>query len=331
MSTRSCWPTARRGTGSSSWSSVAAADRRGGRRARRPLPAGVDTSVDGAFRVDGCARWSAGSRGWSPRPGRRSRVRTHRCGVSSPGSGPCPSPSSPTGPGAGGCGVGAGILRRRGDHRRVGARTPRRYRRPSAPPATSTSWSTTTSPSYYSENPAGSFALAGVGEQLVGRRPVHRLRDPARHPHPVRAVPERRQRRSRGRADVPRRQGRRLPRPADPARPAGVDRGVPGWRRRDAPGLVGDRRRGTGRAGRCWPSRAAPSSPSPSDWSSCCSLSGLIEALVTPSPLPTFVRIGIGVARRGRLPRYVIHFGRKAVRAGETGDVDDAPDVVPTG
>ena len=31
-------------------------------------------------------------------------------------------------------------------------------------------------------------------------------------------------------------------------------------------------------------------------------VSGLIEALVTPSPLPTFVRIGIGVARRGRLP-----------------------------
>ena len=27
---------------------------------------------------------------------------------------------------------------------------------------------------------------------------------------------------------------------------------------------------------------------------------------------------------------YVIHFGRKAVAAGETGDVDDAPDVVPT-
>ncbi len=28
---------------------------------------------------------------------------------------------------------------------------------------------------------------------------------------------------------------------------------------------------------------------------------------------------------------YVIHFGRKAVAAGETGDVEDAPDVVPTG
>jgi hypothetical protein len=27
---------------------------------------------------------------------------------------------------------------------------------------------------------------------------------------------------------------------------------------------------------------------------------------------------------------YIIHFGRKGVRAGETGDVDDAPDLVPT-
>jgi hypothetical protein len=26
-----------------------------------------------------------------------------------------------------------------------------------------------------------------------------------------------------------------------------------------------------------------------------------------------------------------VHFGRRAVRAGETGDVSDAPDVVPTG
>jgi uncharacterized membrane protein SpoIIM required for sporulation len=59
--------------------------------------------------------------------------------------------------------------------------------------------------------------------------------------------------------------------------------------------------------------------------------SGLIEALVTPSPLPTFVRIGIGVAAEVAFLGYVIHFGRKAVRAGETGDVADAPDVVPTG
>ena len=60
-------------------------------------------------------------------------------------------------------------------------------------------------------------------------------------------------------------------------------------------------------------------------------VSGLIEALVTPSPLPTFVRIGIGVAGRGRVPAYVVYFGRQAIRAGETGDVEDAPDVVPTG
>jgi uncharacterized membrane protein SpoIIM required for sporulation len=60
-------------------------------------------------------------------------------------------------------------------------------------------------------------------------------------------------------------------------------------------------------------------------------VSGLIEALVTPSPLPTVVRIGIGVAAEIAFLTYVVHFGRKALRAGETGDVDDAPDIVPTG
>lgn len=59
-------------------------------------------------------------------------------------------------------------------------------------------------------------------------------------------------------------------------------------------------------------------------------ISGLIEALVTPSPLPTFLRIGIGVAAEILFLTYIVYFGRKAVRAGESGDVDDAPDVVPT-
>jgi uncharacterized membrane protein SpoIIM required for sporulation len=59
-------------------------------------------------------------------------------------------------------------------------------------------------------------------------------------------------------------------------------------------------------------------------------VSGLIEALVTPSPLPTFARIGIGVLAEVGFLAYVIHYGRKAVAAGETGDVDDAPDLVPT-
>jgi uncharacterized membrane protein SpoIIM required for sporulation len=60
-------------------------------------------------------------------------------------------------------------------------------------------------------------------------------------------------------------------------------------------------------------------------------VAGLIEALVTPSPLPTVARIGIGVAAETAFLAYVFHFGRKAARAGETGDIDDAPDVVPTG
>jgi uncharacterized membrane protein SpoIIM required for sporulation len=59
-------------------------------------------------------------------------------------------------------------------------------------------------------------------------------------------------------------------------------------------------------------------------------LSGLIEALVTPSPLPTAVRIAIGVLAEVAFLGYVWHFGRKADRAGETGDLEDAPDVVPT-
>jgi uncharacterized membrane protein SpoIIM required for sporulation len=60
-------------------------------------------------------------------------------------------------------------------------------------------------------------------------------------------------------------------------------------------------------------------------------VSGLIEAVVTPSPLPTFVRVGIGVLAEALFLSYIVYFGRRAVRAGETGDVEDAPDVVPTG
>ncbi len=59
-------------------------------------------------------------------------------------------------------------------------------------------------------------------------------------------------------------------------------------------------------------------------------VSGLIEALVTPSSLPTFVRVGIGITAELAFLFYVVYFGRRAVKAGETGDIDDAPDVVPT-
>jgi uncharacterized membrane protein SpoIIM required for sporulation len=60
-------------------------------------------------------------------------------------------------------------------------------------------------------------------------------------------------------------------------------------------------------------------------------VSGLIEGLVTPSPLPTFLRIGIGVAAEGGFLSYICYFGRRAARAGESGDIADAPDVVPVG
>jgi len=59
-------------------------------------------------------------------------------------------------------------------------------------------------------------------------------------------------------------------------------------------------------------------------------VSGLIEALVTPSPLPTFVRVGIGVIAEVAFLSYIVYFGRRAVKAGATGDIEDAPDVVPT-
>ena len=60
-------------------------------------------------------------------------------------------------------------------------------------------------------------------------------------------------------------------------------------------------------------------------------ISGLIEAMVTPSPLPTFARIGIGVLAEAAFLTYVVYFGRRAAKSGETGDIDDAPDIVPTG
>jgi uncharacterized membrane protein SpoIIM required for sporulation len=60
-------------------------------------------------------------------------------------------------------------------------------------------------------------------------------------------------------------------------------------------------------------------------------VSGSIEAVVTPSPLPTFLRIGIGILAEAGFLAYVVYFGRRAARAGDTGDIADAPDVVPTG
>ncbi|MEO5709775.1 MAG: stage II sporulation protein M [Nocardioidaceae bacterium] len=50
-------------------------------------------------------------------------------------------------------------------------------------------------------------------------------------------------------------------------------------------------------------------------------VSGLIEAFVTPSGLPTWARISIGVLAETLFLAYVFVVGRRAVRAGHTGDL----------
>ena len=61
-------------------------------------------------------------------------------------------------------------------------------------------------------------------------------------------------------------------------------------------------------------------------------VSGVIEAFVTPSGLPTWARIGIGVLAEALFLAYVWTLGRRAARAGETGDLAtaDAGEVAPT-
>jgi uncharacterized membrane protein SpoIIM required for sporulation len=53
-------------------------------------------------------------------------------------------------------------------------------------------------------------------------------------------------------------------------------------------------------------------------------VSGLIEAFVTPSGLPTWARIGIGILAEAVFFGYVFVLGREAYRRGQTGDVDAA-------
>ncbi|WP_131105349.1 stage II sporulation protein M [Ornithinimicrobium sufpigmenti] len=52
-------------------------------------------------------------------------------------------------------------------------------------------------------------------------------------------------------------------------------------------------------------------------------LSGVIEGFVTPSPLPTWARVGIGVVALLAFFVYVFTLGRRAVLRGATGDVGE--------
>ncbi|WP_326689988.1 MULTISPECIES: stage II sporulation protein M [unclassified Streptomyces] len=60
-------------------------------------------------------------------------------------------------------------------------------------------------------------------------------------------------------------------------------------------------------------------------------VSGAIEAFVTPSGLPTWARLLIGAAAEAAFLIYVYVLGRRAARAGETGDIaaSDRPAGVP--
>ncbi len=57
--------------------------------------------------------------------------------------------------------------------------------------------------------------------------------------------------------------------------------------------------------------------------------SGLIEAFVTPSPLPTWARFLIGGVAETAFLGYVTVAGRRATRAGLTPDIEQAPDQLP--
>ncbi|MGA4841525.1 stage II sporulation protein M [Streptomyces sp. G45] len=53
-------------------------------------------------------------------------------------------------------------------------------------------------------------------------------------------------------------------------------------------------------------------------------VSGAIEGFVTPSGLPTWARISIGIAAELAFLAYVYVLGGRAARSGETGDVEEA-------
>ena len=58
-------------------------------------------------------------------------------------------------------------------------------------------------------------------------------------------------------------------------------------------------------------------------------VSGVIEAFVTPSGLPSWARIGIGAVAEMAFLTYVIAAGRRAERRGMTADIADAPEHAP--
>jgi uncharacterized membrane protein SpoIIM required for sporulation len=52
-------------------------------------------------------------------------------------------------------------------------------------------------------------------------------------------------------------------------------------------------------------------------------VSGIIEGFVTPAPWPLALKLGIGALALGAFLFYLLFFGRRAVRAGQTGDLGE--------
>lgn len=62
----------------------------------------------------------------------------------------------------------------------------------------------------------------------------------------------------------------------------------------------------------------------------CFVVAGIVEGFVTPSGLPTLVRVGIGVAVEAAFVAYIVSFGRAAALQGRTGlpgELDERPTV----
>ena len=59
-------------------------------------------------------------------------------------------------------------------------------------------------------------------------------------------------------------------------------------------------------------------------------VSGLVEAFVTPSPLPTWARILVGATVWIAFLAYITVFGRRAELAGDLGDVGDRAAITET-
>jgi uncharacterized membrane protein SpoIIM required for sporulation len=59
-------------------------------------------------------------------------------------------------------------------------------------------------------------------------------------------------------------------------------------------------------------------------------VSGLVEGFVTPSPLPTAIKIAIGAVVLAAFLAYMLLVGRRAARQGETGDVTEYEAGTPT-